>query len=103
MHNVQFLRGKKKNPFSRQKRSALGRHKKPRTETSLAGRGESSGSGECHSTVVLSYFSWELLQKPSASLNLLFSYSSRGGEGGLPIILASNASENGGEEGAPPI
>lgn len=90
MHSVQFLRGKKENPFSRQKRSALGRHKKPRTETCLAGRGEASRSGECHSTVVLSYFSWELLEKPSVSSNLLFSYSFRGGEEGLSIILPSN-------------
>lgn len=50
---------------------------------------------------MLSYFSWELLEKPSVSSNLLFSYSFRGGEGGLSIILRSNASdplENQGEE-----
>lgn len=106
MHSVQFLRGKKKNPFSRQKRSALRRHKKPRTEPLLGGRGETSGSGECHSTVVLSYFSWELLEKPSVSSNLLFSYGFWGGEGGLSILLPSNSSgllENQGKDEIQPI
>lgn len=49
-------------------------------------------SGECHGAVALSYSSCALLEKPSASSDLLFSYYSGGGRS---ILLPPNSRRSG--------
>lgn len=51
-----------------------------------------SVSGECHGAVALSYSSCALLEKPSASSDLLFSYRSGGGGS---ILLPPNSRRSG--------